>query len=916
VTKRQTLLILLPLGLLGVAGAALQALPGYVSSPAHRVQMESVASSLTGRQVHINGALSLDLLPLRITATGITISGPDNETITARALAMDLSGTALLRGQVAANSLTLTQPAIALPWPLPGGPKAVATPTLLAALQAHVQDGTLALGGLTVTGITADITTQPGGAFSLSGNGTLAGLPVSTTLALAPADLTGSAPLSVELGTADASVSLNGTLTATGDVTGKADFTLPEGVTGTAQVDATAAELVANPLSASAGTATVSGTARLAFAPLALSADLTAQNLNLDTLPHPAGLFTAPLPVTLHLAATALTWGGQSYPALTADLTSAPAATVLRNGSLTLPGGGTLSGTGSLTPDGTLSGTGSLDAPDLSAALAGYALPPVTGWPAAHVSAQFSGTPAALTLRNLAGTLGADHFTGTLVLTPGHASGALAFDHLALAPLSTWLTQRPAGDFTADAEITAATASAGPVQMSHFALDGGLDGTLNIRRVSAALYGGLAAGSFTLDSSGQVTSAHGFLDIPSAKPLAALLPAAWAPPSAVLAPRLTLALAARGPADALATSAVLTLGDFTLTAAPVLDLVHGSASGAVSLRHPIAAAALRLFGLPTSSTYPGPGSAALRASFTASATSWGLPDFVLSFGDLTATGRLMMANGALSGDIAADTLALPAVPTGFSFPSLPALTGKVSLTANTVQYGGTPLTGPVAATLTLTPSTADLGITRAALAGGNVTASLHAALDPVAPPKFALAVQAQGLNAPALGLNLPFPYPLLSGQVGGNASLTASGFSPNIWLATLGGTATLTASNGVLRGVSLGDLDSALTSGAGITPLRVALTSGTTPFATLTLGATLAQGNAALTQGQLVSPLGTIGTQPGSYIDIYDQTFGLRLGISPAVRPPLTVTQITLGPWAKPKHIAHLTAAMAWKPES
>jgi uncharacterized protein involved in outer membrane biogenesis len=909
---RKSYFLLLPLGALLLLLAAVQALPDYVSSAGHRAQIESFASSLTGRHVRIAGNVSLGLVPLTVSATGITISGPDQEIITAKSLAMDLSVAALLRGQLAADSLTLDEPRISLPWPLPGGPNAVAPPPLLAALHAVVTNGTLSLDGLTVTGVSADILTSAGGGFSVSGTGSAAGLPLSLSLNLAPAGLTGDAPLTVDAGTAGTQMHLSGILTASGGINGQAQLTLPEGITGSGQITAGASSIAVQSLNLTQGNAALTGTANLALAPLALSANLTGQNLNLDAL-SPAAWAT-PVPVTLSLDASAITSGGQVYPALSLQLTAGPDGTTLNSATLTLPGGGTLTGSGHIAGNGTISGNASLAVPDTAAFLPGYGLPALPIWPSAHLSARLAGTAQSLTLQDLSGTLGADHVAGTLVLAGSHASGALAFDHLALAPLSTWLSQRPMDGFTADAEITAATASAGPVQMSHFALDGALDGTLNIRRVSAQLYGGLAAGSFTLDSSGQVTSAHGFLDIPSAAPLAALLPAAWTPPKAVLAPRLTLSLAARGPATALATSAVLTLGQFTVTAAPVLDLTHMTAAGPLSLRHPNAITVLQLFGLPAGLPFPGAGSASLRASFTASPTGFGLPDFALSFGNLTATGGVTAQNGKLSGDIAADTLALPRVSGTLQLPALPALTGTVTLTANRVLYAGAPLLGATAASLSLSPGGAALTLSHAALAGGQISGQMSAALAMGVPPKFSAQLQVQNLDVTALPLPVAFPYPLTAGQVSGTASLTASGFTPSIWLATLAGTAQMSVSNGALHGFSLSSVVQALGQPSPLAKLRLALTSGGTAFSSLSLNGTFAQGNCALTSGQLNTPAGTVSLQPGSSVDLYDQTLGLRLAISPAVTPPLTITQFTVGSWAKPKHIAHLTAAASWAP--
>ncbi|WBO59655.1 hypothetical protein GT370_01640 [Acidocella sp. MX-AZ03] len=97
------------------------ALPSFVAAPAHRTAVEAFASRLTGRDVHISGKLSLSYFPQpEITATGITISGPDKEVITAHALSLDLALAPLLQGQLAARTLDLDTPNITFPWPLPG----------------------------------------------------------------------------------------------------------------------------------------------------------------------------------------------------------------------------------------------------------------------------------------------------------------------------------------------------------------------------------------------------------------------------------------------------------------------------------------------------------------------------------------------------------------------------------------------------------------------------------------------------------------------------------------------------------------------------------------------------------------------------------------------------------------------------
>ena len=160
---------------------------------------------------------------------------------------------------------------------------------------------------------------------------------------------------------------------------------------------------------------------------------------------------------------------------------------------------------------------------------------------------------------------------------------------------------------------------------------------------------------------------------------------------------------AQGPPDALATSAVGRLGDFTLTAAPTIDLATGTASGPLTLRHPDAIAAMTIFHLPHSLAWPGAGSISLRADMLVSPTQFGLPDFDLSFGDLTANGHIVRSNGTVTGDVEADTLALPPLDLALALPwsSVATAPGTLKLTANRVLYAGQPVLGAAQGTITV-----------------------------------------------------------------------------------------------------------------------------------------------------------------------------------------------------------------------
>lgn len=919
---KKKLLWLLPAGLVAAAVGTLLALPGFVAAQNHRPAIERFASALTGREVHIEGKLSLALLPHpTLTASRVTISGPDHEVISAKALALDIAVAPLLRGQLAVRTLNLDSPVINFPWPLPDGPRAVAPPPWLAALHAHLSNASITLGQLAFTQVNADLFTGPEGAVSVSGNGALLGQGMTLSLALGQIGLDGAAPLAVQAsaslpGKVTASAKFNasftGMLSAQSTISGQTSASLPGKIAASATVNADGTQIAVSALKLSQGSQTLSGSASYSLAKPMLTADLLGQSLDLDQLTSLPG-WAAALPADIKLSASTVTLLGQSFPALTLNFSTGPVGTIIHSLNLSLPGGGTLDGKGALAGGGQLSGQLTLTVPDSTALLAAYSLPPLSNWPAAHLSATLAGTAAHPVLQSLTGTLGADHVTGTLVLSPRHLDGQLGFDHLALSPLTAWAGKSPPGAFSADLEITAAKADAGTVRLSNFALDAALDGTLNVRHASASLYGGLAAGSFALDSSGRLTAAQGFLDLPSATPLADLIPPAYAPPAALLTPRLSLLFAARGPADALAASAVARLGEFTFTTSPVIDLVHGTASGALTAQHPEAILVARIFGADQALVFPGAGSASLRARFTASASRYGLDDFVMNFGALNASGRVMMQNGIVSGQIDAGTIAIPPIPKDVQFPTTLPLQGKLALTAQAIVYDGQPLLGPSAASLSWSANGAELDVARAGFGEGNFSGSLGMALNPAKAPAFTAKFLAQGIDASALALPITFPYRITTGTLDGNATLTATGYGLKSVMATLGGTATLNAANGRLSGFNLAAFANTLGTPEAAHGLYQALVSGATSFTSLKLAATLANGNSTLTSASLSGPAGTVSGSGG--IDIYDNAQALKLVFTPAqVDPPVSATMLVLGTWTKPKHTAHMKDALAWQP--
>ncbi len=937
--KRKHLLWAAPLALALIFATLLLWLPAFVAAPQHRAAVEAFASRLTGRNVHIGGKLSLSYWPRpEIRASGITITGPHKETITAHALALDLAPAPLLRGQLVVRTLDLNTPTISFPWPLPGGISAVAPPPWLAALHAHIDNGLIRFGAVTFTKVNADLFTGPGGSVGASGSGQLAGHPATLSLAIGKTTKSGSATVSIQGQAADIKANLSGKLNAKSELVGALSLQLPGKGTGMAQIKATASSLTASRLRLDMAPTTMTGSANLSFSPPALTADLTASNVDFSSFSRLRAIWLANLPIQMDLTATHVLLDGKAYPSLQLALRNGADGCVIKNLRLGLPGGGRLGADLSIAPDTSLSGHVALSAPNLAALASGLSLPAQRAWASAYLQAEIAGHLSSPILKSLSGTLGRDHVNGQINLSPGHAAFRLAFNNIELAPLAAWLGQHPlAKNFVAAGELSATHAQAGPIELSNLFVDAALDGSLNIRRATASLAGGIVGGSVTLSNSFKVTAAHAFLDLPSAASLASLLPASVQLPAGLWRHPLSLLLAAAGPPNALAASATAKLGDFTITAAPVVNLVKLSASGAISLRHPNAITALKLLGFSQGCAsmaplpgypfhgggepclakandpalgFPGPGALSLRARFTAAKDRYALNDFVLNIGLLNASGQLLETNGRIKGRVDAGTLALPPLPASLQIPSHLPLSGAITIKADRVLYAGLPVAGPGTATLSLAPDHARLAIATIRLGSGTVSGDASLQLSSNAPPAASARLVAQNIDVSTLTPTKSFPFWLSQGQINATASLTAKGYTAKAMAATLGGSATFTVNKGTLSGLSLPALTAAMRK-AGRVSLYKPLISGSTPFATLTIAGTLSKGNCTLTQALLTAPSGTI-TASGD-IDLFDSTLALKLSTAPALKPPVKITTHLIGNWNKPHRYDDLRSAYRWR---
>lgn len=938
---RKHLFWAVPLLLLSFAVVAgLVALPAFVAAPAHRTTIENFASRLTGRTVQINGALSLSYLPQpHINATGIIISGPNHETITARALSFDISLIALLRGQFSVNTLHVVSPVISFPWPIPGGIDDIAPPPWMAALHAQISNGGIRVGTLDFNNVNADIRTGSDGRVHMTGTGELNQNPITLTLSLGQTAIVGGTALSAQGRFADTSINLDGFLDKNSQFDGQLALQMPDNISGAAHILLNATTLTATDLNLQQGPAHVSGTATLRFTPLLLTATIASQSLDLSHAGKLKTLWPQELPMKISLHALNTSIAGHVFTTMQAIFISDSTGEALKNIDLETADHTTLKGDVLLAKTGGLSGSLGFSAPDFKRFAADFGLPPEPDWDTAALDTTLAGTLNAPDLTHISGHLGHDHVEGQILFSPHHAAFQLKFDHLALPALATTLRRIPPNSsYTADGELTVADAEAGAVRLNNLFIDADFANGLTIRRATAALYGGMVGGNAVLSDTLDITSAHIFLNLPNAVSLANALHPPFHIPRALLNQPLSLVAAAAGSPAALSTSAVVKLGQFTFSITPLIDITNHRATGAISLRMPNAIEALTMLGLINGCSrmsplpgypfpprtqaciasadnpglaFPGPGSLSLTAYFIASPEDYGLTDFVFSAGRLNASGRLVMQKNHLSGQIAASTLALPALPLDTTLTNGTPFSGQIGISAGQVIYAGREILGPSVGNLVLSHDEISLDKIAASLGDGTVSGTIGLKFSDLPAPVLHASMVATNINASALNLPLAFPLRLDHGLINGVTTVSASGYTAKTWIATLSGNATLFAKDGELKGISLPNLVSVIKTA---TPANAALwmQTGTTPFTALSVSVLISQGNCSITQAQLTSPAGSLTAVGG--VDLFDHSLALRLEAQLALQPPVTLTTRLIGPWANPGRITAIGAAYAATP--
>ncbi|HET9148349.1 MAG TPA: hypothetical protein VFN77_09880, partial [Acetobacteraceae bacterium] len=677
-------------GLVMVVGIAVLALPPVLSADYHRAAIEALASRLTGRSVTIKGRISLSLVPApQIIADRVRIGSPRGGRISAKSLRLELAPRALLLGELRPTRVTLHAPEIVLPWPLPGGASSILPPPWLISLHAKIEDGTIALGELVFEH--ADLSIFIGGrhgVLAASGTGQIFGAPVDARLNIGGADDAGLTPVEAGISTASrgqpgqgADLDFKGSVSRSSVLVGalagyapasavrafRLGHALPDAplrFTAKAQASRTRINLTA--LDLAAGDARLHGDAGINLTTGLPRLVVHGHGIDLSPILALLGQGEGiPMRVRADLAASRL--DGFAFGRIGGDFRVSPDRTDIRSLTGSLPGGGTFSLRGALRKGGALDGRFSLadPAPPLlfSTLSAGplpalSALPPITAPLDMRGEIHLRGQGGHVRLARLRGGIGAGkgaaRFTGGIVIAR-HGQGkaqslrlavSLDFARLDVTPLLRLArAPPPLGPVTAEIALTARQARIGPAWMRDFLLDARMRHGIMVRaldfhagRTMVTLRGARAA-------SGAITQARLLVAGPDAGSALALLPVAL--PAGLRAGKLLKSpfaaeLAASGPPGKLAAAAVLHLGGARIEASPIIDLGNFTASGPLSLRAPYAAGVLRSLGYKAGMDWPGPGSIGLRADFSAAPHHFELPNFVLSLGALTTSGRLIL----------------------------------------------------------------------------------------------------------------------------------------------------------------------------------------------------------------------------------------------------------------------------------
>ncbi|MFZ4408948.1 MAG: AsmA family protein [Paracraurococcus sp.] len=948
----------------GIAAAALVALlavalwivPRLLDWESWRPQLAELATARLGRTVHLDGPITLVLLPQpRIEAQDISVAAAeDGLSIAARGLRLRLDLAALLAGRLEPRELALVGGDIVLPWPpvaLPG----FRAPPWLGPLDARLENSRLRIGGLQAEGVNARL--QTGSATeAMVAEGSLAwrGYAARFSVQLGRAGFDGVAPLDLSLAAAGASLSARGVLAAEGGFEGRLEagggdlaalLPAPSGpwrATGrlTAAADLIAAADLALDLNGQAAR----GAATFRLAPDArLDIALAAGRLDLDAWVaalRSARGYTLPaaVPVSIDLSAESTGFAGLPLRRLRGAFFLEGERLSLSDLSALLPGDTEIEVAGA-TAGPRMELAVHVAAKTLRETLAALGLPLAGTDPSRLRNAEgrfklaLEGSEAAIS--DLTATIDGAKLAGNGVWRQAAAGGArpafglgLTIDRLDLngllppLPDAATVNARLAG-FDLNLRLAADQVLWRDLAAERATIDAALEnGRVTLRRLA------LRTGELDLAASGaaQLGAPLRFSDASlelagAGAALLPLLPTEWSPLAPMLAQPLALRLSGSGAAEALALRGEGDLGALRAETTAVLDTVQGRGSGTLTLRHPGAPRLLApLLGAETVG-WLGPGSFSVIAALSGGGRTVTAEHLDLVAGGFRGRGQMTLAlDGArprLTGRFAADMLPLPILPLRGPEPlgldRLAALEADLALEAGRVEAAGGLLLEAAAAGLKLAGGTLRLEGMQARLGGGTLRGALTLA-GTAQPPR--LALEATLAEATLSGPLLDLPFDLGAGRVEATARLAAEGHSAAAILATLAGEASLTVRDGVLVGFDLAALQAA----GGITELRAAeaalrqaLAGGATAFERLEGNARLEGGRATLDGMTLTTEGGGEAAASGA-IDLGRGALDLRVAAKPMAESAEVGLRLT-GPVGAPRRLPELAAFLRWRAE-
>ncbi len=947
------------LRLLAAAGAlvALALIAAWLAPPLldwdrYRATIAAAASAGLGRPVRIDGAIHLSLLPqatLRAGAVSLADTG-DGASATMKEMRLRVALGPLLAGRIEPTDMVLHGLQLRLPWPLAATRPAKA----MAGLRARVEDGTLVLGALAVTGIEGELSVDAAtGTLAAAGVGAAMGRPWRMTGRLGRAGPDGSAPVEVSLdgqgSTVGTGAALSGQLAADGTLKGRItgrgpDLSLlltapklPWRADG--QLAAGSGLVVADDLELEIGGVPGRGAVALRLLPqLRLDAALAASRLDLDAWLPPLLHGGTALPTGIDLQAEAATLWGGALRRLRAGFEVSSGGVTLREADMVAPGDAALHLSGVLAA-GRFTGAARLAAPDLAQTLA-WLRPhapalvdalPAGALRAAELEAAVGVDGEALALQGLHGTLNGAPVSGVLEIRGGHRP-ALAADLALTGPdLDPFLPAGPAAlagvpgrfaGFDASLVIDAERPVVRGAVLDRLTMAARVEaGALTVARAAVTGPGVSSSLSGSIAPDGAVTDGRFELRLAQTDALGARLPTAWTFARPLFRGPGALAASVSGRAAALSVTATADLADARLQLNGRADLPGRGWRGGVSLHHPGAVRLLFSLGAEVAD-WLGDGSLSAQADLDWRGGRVAVGGLEMSAGALRAAGDLVLSGldagaPALSGALTAETLPLPPLRAHSADPLplnlLHAVDATLSVHADHVLAGLAPLLEDASARLRLSGGALLVDGLAAHVSGGALSG--RAALDAGAPPETtAPRLRVSGvLSGAALDGGLAgAQVDLVSGVADVAIDLSGAGYSPAGMLATLAGSARLTVRDGALSGLDAGRVLAALDGPGAPQAMAIAdaLQSGATPFTRMDLSGTVTAGTLTLDHGAITAPAGAIaisgsGDLPGESVD-------LRLALRPAAPGAPALGLRLIGPAAAPSRTPELADLARW----